>query len=98
MPRYIIKLNEQYLEWSTIVDAPVTRGMTLEDFKIYYLKSYGELALSELKKRLERVESKGTSSQIYESLDALIEGNRAGEDESELTKQEIIDKYCRLDP
>jgi len=28
MPRYIIKLEDYYLEWSTVVDAPVTFGAT----------------------------------------------------------------------
>jgi hypothetical protein len=95
MPRYIIKLADKYLEWSTIVDAPVTNGMSLEEFKEYYKSEYGVQGLNGLEERLKRVEEKGTSS-IYEgSVDEVISGNRAGDNEKKLTKEEIIEKYCR---
>lgn len=40
MPRYIVKLErddrEWLLVWSTVVDAPVTRGMSREEFAEWY--------------------------------------------------------------
>jgi hypothetical protein len=40
MGRFICKFEDKddvyYLEWSTVVDAPVTFGMSLEEFKEYY--------------------------------------------------------------
>ncbi len=97
MPRYIVKLTDKdkswYLEWSTIVDAPVTHGMDLEEFRYYYLEEYGQQELSKLDNRLERVEKHGISGSCY-TLDQLLAANRAGPQESCLSKQEIIDKYC----
>lgn len=99
MPRYIIKLSHEgqdyYMEWSTIVDAPATYGMPLDEFRQYYQEEYGRSSLDELERRLVRVESTGTSCRLPGStVDSLIEGNHAGNDEASLTKQEIIQKFC----
>lgn len=48
MPRYIIKIKDKYFEWSTIVDAPVTNGMSLTEFRSYYQSEYGEDAMKNL--------------------------------------------------
>ena len=29
MPRFTIKIKDRYFHWSTIVDAPITHGMTM---------------------------------------------------------------------
>lgn len=100
MPRYIIKLSnplnnkDYYLDWSTIVDAPITHGMEIEEFKEYYKSNYGILSYEhELPKRLERVSRYGTSS-LVSTLDDLIMCNKAGDDGHCLTYEEIIEKYC----
>lgn len=96
MPSYIIKLidkktNENYyLFWSTVVDAPVSHGMSLEEFKKDYIKS----DLTNYEERIERVNKKGTSSLIDESVDALISFNRAGPEESCLSYDELVRFYC----
>lgn len=100
MPRYICKVidldkKEYYFEWSTVVDAPVTFGMSLEEFKEYYKERYGLEGLKGLPERLERVEEKGTSSRVDESVQTLFEHNRAGPNESCFTFEEIVDWYCR---
>jgi hypothetical protein len=97
MPRYIVKLDDWYLEWSTIVDAPVTEGMSLDDFRAHYLRQYGLQGESQLFERLERVEKNGTSA-LDETLDGILSCNRAGPDEAELTKDEIIKAYCLGEP
>lgn len=101
MPRYIMKLkddksgNDYYLEWSTVVDAPVTPGMLLEEFKEYYKEEYGNNGMEILKARLERVEEKGISAHPpFDVLEEYFESNRAGEKESTLNKKQIIEKYC----
>jgi len=101
MPKYIIKLTDEntqkdyYLQWSTIVDAPVTYGMTLDELKKYYKKYNGLDGMGPLDARLERVEKNGTSGYYpFDNLNNLIKGNRAGDDEKELSKIEIIEKYC----
>lgn len=95
MGRFIVKLGGKYLEWSTVVDAPVTSGMTFEEFKEYYREEYGRKSMGDLARRLERVERTGTSAFEDESVDDTIAGNRAGDRGQELTKEEIIAQYCK---
>ena len=93
MPRYIIKIDEYYLEWSTVVDAPTTYGMPLDEFRDFYRDEYGKSGMGELDQRLKRVEDFGTSS-IIVSLEDLLEHNRAGPDETSIGRQEILETYC----
>ena len=100
MPRIICKVQDgdtpYYFEWSTIVDAPVTYGMSLDDFKAHYRDQYGEDGMRGLDDRLKRVELKGVSSMMDDdSLQDLVAYNRAGEDETCLTLEQIVEWYCR---
>ncbi|MFA5135294.1 MAG: hypothetical protein WC505_05950 [Patescibacteria group bacterium] len=101
MPRYIVKLPYQgqdyYLEWSTIVDAPVTYGMLLEEFQQYYRDEYGANGQYDLPGRLARVDATGTSSRVG-TLAELLASNRAGPDEASLTQEEIIQKFIAERP
>jgi hypothetical protein len=99
MPKFIIKLTNEsqdyYLEWTTVMDAPATYGMSLAEFREYHRDEYGRSRDVELEQRLARVEATGTSCLGPDrTVDAVIEGNRAGPGESSLTKQELIQKYC----
>jgi len=100
MPRYLIKMEkdgeQRYLEWSTIVDAPVTYGMTYDELLEYYRDEYGAHSMDDLvgeRGRMSRVMEKGTSEHMAESVEQTIFPNRAGDDESELTYDEIWEKY-----
>lgn len=102
MPKYIIKLKDEknnkdyYMEWSTIVDAPLTYGCSIEDFKRYYKNKYGVSGLSDLDARLERVEKTGTSGYSpFDDLDNLLSCNRAGENETTIDIETILERYCR---
>lgn len=101
MPTFIIKLHDErdgkdyYMEWSTIVDAPVTYGLPKKEFEEYYGQEYGDSGSLKLPKRMARVEKTGTSaSSPNDSLENLISCNRAGDEETSLTKEQLIDKYC----
>lgn len=94
MARLIVKLGGKYLEWSTVTDAPRTYGMTLAELREHIRFERGEDGLAALPERLARVEATGTSSQDVVTVDELIECNRAGPNERELTKTELIAKYC----
>ena len=99
MGRCIVKLTDDaganfYLEWSSIVDAPVTYGMPLEEFHEYYREEYGESGMRDLPQRLKRVESKGCSSWIDSSAEDVISGNRAGPKETEFSREQLIEKFC----
>lgn len=98
MGRYIVRLGEYYLEWSTVVDAPITFGMKIDEFKKYYLAEYGHSGMTELPQRLKRADAYGTSSHERVTAASLIEINRAGPDEDELTQDEIYTVYCLQQP
>jgi len=93
MPRYIIKIKDRYFEWSTVVDAPITYGMTEDELRVYIKNEYGTDGLSRLPERLARVATKGCSSCV-QSLAHLVEYNRAGPNETCLTEQEIYARYA----
>jgi hypothetical protein len=94
MPQYIIKIQDRYFIWSTVVDAPVTYGMNRDELEQFVQAEQGARGLEALPERLERVEQKGTSSRIDASLAKLLVGNRAGDGETRLTEAEIYAKYA----
>jgi len=98
MPKFIVKLEGYYFEYSTIVDAPVTFGMSLDEFKEYYQVEYGRQGMNGLPERLERVEAKGSSAIDREDATDTLSGNRAGPNESELTVEQIYQAYCLRQP
>lgn|SRR5512146_363660 len=92
MGRYVAKLAEDtYVEWSTVVDAPVTYIVTRTEA----VDAWGQ-------ERVDRADQKGTS--ILDGYPAgktpeeIVLGNHAGPDETELTVQEIISAYDAKDP
>lgn len=101
MPRFIVKLTDKdkdyYLHWSTIVNAPISYGMPLDEFKEYYKEKYGQDCLYDLERSLNQVEKRGVNS-WEETPETLISGNRAGKDEKTLTMSQIIKHYCRERP
>lgn len=87
---------EAYMEWSTIVDAPVTYLVPIEEFEDYYRHRYGEEGMRRLPERMARVEETGCSAHD-QSADDLILVNRAGPGEAALSPDEIWDHYYRED-
>lgn len=102
MPSYIIKINDGvrdwYLEYSTISDSPATYGLSLKEFRQWYLARERHRAEQELDERLVRVEANGTSSIGDDDLGDTLLCNRAGPDEREATVDEIIKWYCHRQP
>jgi hypothetical protein len=100
MPTYICKVKaagrDYYFEFSTVVDAPVTLGMTRKEFEKHYREEYGNHAFEsgEFQNRMKRVEAKGTSSRLHVSAEEVLSANRAGKDETCLTIAQLIDAYC----
>jgi len=82
---------DYYFEWSTMVDAPVTYGMSLENFKRYYETEYGRSSLIDLESRLKRVELTGCSSLIGETFDNCLRLAQANG--SKFTKIDILDTF-----
>lgn len=99
MPRHIVKIADRgvdyFVEWSTVVDAPVTHGMTFEEIALYYLNRYGTSGMDDFDERIARTKAHGTSCRDKTTAEELIAGNRAGPDERELTMAEIIEECIR---
>lgn len=92
MPRYICHFAGLFFEWSSIVDAPVSPIMTSEEFSEYYKQEYGNQDWQQnFGQRANRAVMYGTSSQYPMSLQAMISGNHAGPDGSELSFPQVID-------
>ena len=102
MGKIICKLpNGNFLEWSTVVDAPVSPAMPREQFDQYVKVMYGQNYYeNEHFDRMKFVLKHGTSSRVPAptSFEELIEGNRAGPDENSLTLDEIVAAYGQFDP
>lgn len=77
MGRSIVRLvddsGELWIEWSSIVDAPVFVADSRQDFEAYYLEEYGGDGMRDLSKRMERVLATGTSSYRHESNSMRID-------------------------
>lgn len=91
MPTYIIKHTlptgeDRYLAWSTIVDAPVTYGVTLQELRDYWQGEYGRRGLADLDRRL-------ANGGDPETLARVQPTNRAGVDETRLSIEQIVDYY-----
>lgn len=98
MGRFICKIpyegEDYYLIWSSIVDAPVTFGMKLEEFTDFMREEEGQRYMkTEHSHRMERVDRFGTSIYRGESVEDLIILNRCGPQEQCLTLEDIIKKY-----
>ena len=82
MGRWLVKLGDRYLEWSSIVDAPISMLMTDEELAAYWRERYGT-------EGLERLATVKAGAPGAES----IGWNRAGPNETRLSVEEIIERY-----
>lgn len=92
MGRCIVKIKDRYFLWSTVVDAPISYGMDKHDIKMFLLRSINYITAEIIDISLERADENGCSFP-QESLEEILMCNRAGDDETELTAEEIYDKY-----
>lgn len=89
--------NGNFLEWSSVVDAPVTYGMPRAQFDSYMREEHGRHYFENDHPRLmARAVKYGTSSRIHPSLEDLVSFNRAGPKESCLTLDEILSRYGQV--
>lgn len=98
--RFIIRLDGEsgpiYAEYSTIVDAPIVVCASLSEFREYYLSEYGTSSATELERRLERVDQKGTSALTDPDVRDTIRGNRAGPNEKNLSYEQLYVAMHRM--
>ena len=92
MSRTIIKLNDWYLVWSNIIDAPI--ACCKEDELNQAIAQFFASAPGVIERMMSNLRLTGSSSLIGSSASAIIACNRAGPHEKVLTKDEIYRAYC----
>lgn len=97
MPTYIIKLSDKdrdyYFDWSTIVDAPVSKPMVLDEYKEYYSNKYGTEGMRELPERLARCDKFGYSGYSQDWLKDILSNNKASGSGKHMTKKQLTE-WC----
>lgn len=94
MGRAILKVgDDQYLEWSTVADAPRTFIMTRDELLNFYREEYGREGLQQLELELPEIDRVGTAATGYQDVEDYVACNRAGLDETELTLEQIRESY-----
>lgn len=94
MGRCIAYNDGLFIEWSTVVDAPVTFGMTEAELRDHIGRRYGEEGLEVADARIERAKRLGTSwIGRDENFDELVSYNRAGPNETCLSKDQLVRIY-----
>lgn len=104
MPTHLIKIHDYqtdrdfYLEWSTIVDAPITWGMSLEEFTLYYRQKYGTAGMRDFPNRMARTEERGCSMPFYHldnTLDAILRTYDLNRPKVGDQREYILENFCR---
>lgn len=88
---------QKFLEYSTISDAPVSKALMLDNFKVYYLNKYGTNSKLEFNERIERAVESGSSA-WGESFESTILTNRAGDNEACLSPEQFIERFFLTKP
>ena len=95
MGRYIVKLaDNKYVEWSTVVDSPVTYIMDSDEVLEYIKDTRQDQDPVEV---LNRINSNNHSAMWFgpQTPEELILCNRAGKNESELFLYELIEEFTQ---
>lgn len=94
-PRFLIKLDKWYFDWSANLGAPVSWGLTEDELVPYMNRVYGmcherTLNLDWSKRQLQR---HGTDCGVM--LGSVLQYNRAGLGGTTLTLHELLIQYTR---
>jgi hypothetical protein len=79
--------------WSSVVDAPITYGLTECGLLCWIEQEWGREGLHWWEKKKKLVEMTGISEELY-TVAGVLSNNRAGPSETELTEREIVTAYC----
>jgi len=82
------EIENCYLIYSTIVDAPITYGATKKQIRNWYKKEYGRQGLEGMDNRFEKAENKDWVMRV-------IALNRAGENGKHLSYKKMTEHYCK---
>ena len=90
--------GELFFEWSTIVDAPRTHGMTEDELRDYIKEEEGNQGLRVLDERINKARKNGHSYFVSsdKTAEEFVRFNRAGPEESQLEPWQIYELVWRL--
>lgn len=97
MGQFIVKLEGKYLVWSTVVDAPLTFGMTREELTDWIREEEGAEGVRALPERMMRVDASGTSAFRRLTPEEVMRTNRAGPRETCISIDEIAERWVRTE-
>lgn len=93
----IMKIGKKYVAWSTEWDRPMRTATgaiaafnTPRQLERFVITDAVRREREEFKRRMERVEAKGTSH-VISSFEGLVECNRAGPGEKRLTLEQLVE-------
>lgn len=94
MTEIILHHNGRYNFYDTIMDCiRFESSISLEQLTELIRLEYGERGIDNLPERLERAHAFGHSDPGGGTLDEFLSINRAGEDEEQLTTEEVIKRF-----
>lgn len=102
MAPHIIRLFDSktnkfyYLIWDIDAGYPLSYGLSLRKFKEEFIKERGEESKSLLNSLLKRVRLYNISCYPpNDRLNVVLQGNKAGENNTYANYETILDRYCR---
>jgi hypothetical protein len=97
MPQLILHKDGAYNIYTTVADgACYEHALTREQLEEVIRFEGGARAVAELPWRLERAHKTGCSAISGETLEECIAGNRAGENEANLSLEEFVERFLTL--
>jgi hypothetical protein len=92
MGKCIIKLEDKYMQWTTVSDSPASLLLPEPLFRRWYFSEYGNSSYMDYRLAMQRVEEHGCSA-YGETPDSVIKNNRAGKGEKKLTRKQLVEAY-----
>jgi len=87
--RFIVKhtvgKHAWFLLWSSVVDAPILQACSLPALRKWWKTEYGRRGLEDL--------DRDVAADRFSTVDDVVVCNRAGKDETKLTREQIVDYY-----
>ena len=87
----IVHHEGRFLEWSSIIDAPICFGMDAVAFRDWCVAKYGTEGAWNLQRRMDDAVTYGSSAK--QSLKEIVWHNRAGPGEGQMTVEDVIRFY-----
>lgn len=85
-----------YLEWNVDLKVPFTIGLSLRKFREEFIREHGEEAIPLLNSLLKRTKLYNISGYPpYDNLNVVLQGNKAGENETYANYETLLNRYCR---